>query len=89
MKAINQIRKNGVKGINERKEIEILGVKLKTYKHESYDGNVGIYLIDGVSRIGEIINGTYIFRSDFSKIEKDWLKRTQDEKTLNLIFQTR
>ena len=64
----------------------INGITFKTYKHWSYDGNVGIYLIDGVSQVGEVINGKNIFRNDFSENQLLWLKATQSEETLNIIL---
>lgn len=65
----------------------INGVEFKTYKHWSYDGNVGIYLMDGVSQVGEIVNGKKVFRNNFSQEEINWLNQTQSSKVLSVIFQ--
>lgn len=63
----------------------INGVEFITYKHWSYDGNTGIYLKDGVTRVGEIINDENIFLS-FDEQQKDWLNKTQSQEVLNIIF---
>lgn len=73
-----------MKAINNTTVIN--GVEFKTYKHWSYDGNVGIYLMDGVSRVGELVNDEFIFRNDFSKEEIKWLHETQSSELLSIIF---
>lgn len=53
--------------------IVVKGVEFITYKHWSYDGNVGIYLADNVSCIGEIINNEPVFFTNFTKEQIEWM----------------
>lgn len=65
--------------------ITINGVEFISYKHWSYEGNVGIYLMDGVSRVGEIINDKPVF-FNLSEDELNWLKSSQDVDVVDAIL---
>lgn len=65
--------------------ITINGVEFITYKHWSYEGNLGIYLMDNVTRVGEIVDGKPKF-NEFNEEELNWLKSTQHIDIVNAIL---
>lgn len=61
------------------------GVEFIAYKHWSYDGNVGIYLLDRVSKVGELVNDAFV-KINFDEKQTKWLKETQSTDVLNIIL---
>ena len=68
-----------------RKVITINSITFVLYKHWSYDGNIGVYLIDEVTRVGEWVNDEFK-KIAFTQEQLIWLNKTQSKEVLNIIL---
>ena len=68
-----------------RKVITINEITFVIYKHWSYDGNIGVYLTDEVTRVGEWVNDKFE-KIKFTQEQLIWLNETQSKEVLAIII---
>lgn len=68
-----------------RKVIIINGHTFILYKHFSYAGNIGVYLIDEVTKVGEWVNNKFE-KIKFTQDQLIWLNDTQNRGILDIIL---